>query len=219
MAVTIRDVTWLAGWLEGEGCFRFGCNTPSITATSTDLDVMRKVAGILGGNIYDRKTPPPRKPSWSTHVGGGWAAGWMMTLLPLMGERRQQKIKDVLSAWRGLPGFAKNSCGKIVPASCHPERPSSSLGLCESCYEKQRFTTLPADAKTRNTILATARARERRRAHTPEEKRRLSAYRSAWRKARLSRATNEEIEAMKLRSRENMKRCRQRAKGGSNVCA
>jgi len=103
------DIRWLAGLLEGEGCFLYK-STPSIVLKMKDKDVVEHAANLLGGRGV-RLGAPPVKPQWnqqySCAVYGARAAGWMMTLYGLMGMRRKDKIREVLAKWkvakRGLP--------------------------------------------------------------------------------------------------------------------
>ena len=103
------DLHWLAGLLEGEGCFyirkrgeaRHPNPTIAIQLSSTDQDVVTKAANIMKGNVrgpYDRG--PKRKLVYTLAVNGGKAAGWMMTLYTLMCRRRQGKIRECLAVWR-----------------------------------------------------------------------------------------------------------------------
>jgi hypothetical protein len=41
-----------------------------------------------------------KKETWFAHLSGNKAAAWMMTIYPLMGLRRQEKIKELLTRWR-----------------------------------------------------------------------------------------------------------------------
>jgi hypothetical protein len=101
---TPSDICWLAGLLEGEGCFRIdGRNNISIALTMADEDIVRRAASILrfprsiGKVIYDH---PNYKDQYRIIVQGNFAAQWMMTLYPVMGQRRRAKIKECLDIWR-----------------------------------------------------------------------------------------------------------------------
>lgn len=110
----LKDICWLAGWLEGEGCFslakqsnRGGATIPLIGANSTDKDTTKHAAKIMGTKVYGpykRST----KPVYTIHVSGRLAVEWMLTLYCLMGNRRQARIKEVISAWKQDP---RQGCG------------------------------------------------------------------------------------------------------------
>lgn len=103
---TRENLAWCAGWLEGEGCFRFyerdGVKSGLVTASSTDRDSIERLVDILRcGNICGPYQKEPRhKPLYryqlqrARDVYAVCAAlyGWM-------GKRRRREIRAVL---RGL---------------------------------------------------------------------------------------------------------------------
>ena len=96
------DIYWLAGLLEGEGCFyaRESNPRPRIILGMTDLDTVSRAKSILGKSGL---SPVPRagnKTMYYLTVCGKPAIGWMMTLYSLMGSRRRSKIRDIISRWR-----------------------------------------------------------------------------------------------------------------------
>lgn len=102
---------WLAGLLEGEGSFfarpwtREGKYRVALTLTvnMTDLDVIERVATILGSRVYHLKPKPDRKPLFRTLVSGGYADKWMVLLYPHMGKRRKRQIRKALHIYRVRP--------------------------------------------------------------------------------------------------------------------
>lgn len=110
--MTTAELHWLAGILEGEGCFHLQSKKSSgvyiqISMNMTDEDVVRKAQKIAGvGKVYgpyQRKAPSgaAAKQVWLWQVmKQADAAALMMTLYPLMGQRRQNKITELLAVWR-----------------------------------------------------------------------------------------------------------------------
>lgn len=100
------DLQWLAGWLEGEGCFTPANGYPRITGSSTDEDVIVEVARILGAKVdgpryYKGKVGQPLKALWRVNVHGEKSFIWMKKLYPLMrGSRRKNKIAEMLSMFK-----------------------------------------------------------------------------------------------------------------------
>lgn len=104
----------VAGYLEGEGSFitirsprRPNVVEPRIAFQTTDGDVARRIAATLNRS-RPRGPRPPRwgygkKPWFQVICRGSQAVAWMMTIYPLMGERRQARIRAVLSEWRAVP--------------------------------------------------------------------------------------------------------------------
>ena len=104
--IDIKDIYWLAGLLEGEGCFAVNNSAyycPQITLKMTDRDVVEKAHRLLRATSKvneERRYAERNKPIYWFRVMGSLAASWMMTLYPLMGERRQEKIREVLEVWK-----------------------------------------------------------------------------------------------------------------------
>jgi hypothetical protein len=108
MELNDKTLYWLAGYLEGEGSFIRGTpsnpNQPAIAVTSTDEDVIRKVANIFGVS-YWRATGKKRllkthwKPAYFTRVRCSRAVALMNLLHPLMGQRRREQIERALASY------------------------------------------------------------------------------------------------------------------------
>lgn len=109
-AITIKDICWLAGLLEGEGCFmlRKVANKdrqPVVRIATTDPDVIARVAGLLNstlGGPYNNhgSSGLVSKPLYETMVTGRKAVGWMLTLYSLLGGRRRERINYIIKEWR-----------------------------------------------------------------------------------------------------------------------
>jgi hypothetical protein len=101
-----KDIYWIAGLLEGEGCFslKTTCNVASIQLCMTDEDVVRKFAALTNSKAYGPYNQGPRrKCSWRVFIAASDAAGLMMTLYKLMGVRRKLAIKQALADWKNIP--------------------------------------------------------------------------------------------------------------------
>jgi hypothetical protein len=69
----------------------------------TDKDIIKRAADLLRGHVYARPAPDPsRKPQWRAQVKGPQAAGWMMTMYPLLGIRRRQQVRHAVARWRQM---------------------------------------------------------------------------------------------------------------------
>lgn len=98
------EAAWVAGLLEGEGCFlmRSRGSRIKIECQMTDEDVVRKLQRLVqGGTIHHLKSKSyeGKKPVFR------WALSrrvdvvlLLREILPHMGERRTQKISEML-AW------------------------------------------------------------------------------------------------------------------------
>src|SRR5689334_14280658 len=94
---------WLAGLLEGEGCFSLnrphGYPYPTVSVTMTDKDVIERVANKWGRKVHKRKLRPPYKQTWSTGLTGNSALTTVVEGFPHMGEGRMARIAEVLDTW------------------------------------------------------------------------------------------------------------------------
>lgn len=120
MRVTNLDIAWMAGLLEGEGCFYLmkaqpitrrrpfaqdrsimTCPLPKISLRMTDRDVVERACRLIGvGVVTVSGQTSSRKTVYHCGVTGAHAAGWMMTLYPWLGARRRDRIRRALAAWR-----------------------------------------------------------------------------------------------------------------------
>ena len=94
-----KDLYWLAGYLEGEGCFlRPSPSTPTIPkimAVSTDRDVIERVGRFFGVSYIFHKKPSKShwKDSYRVASTGKNAVKIMASIYPIMGKRRQEQIR------------------------------------------------------------------------------------------------------------------------------
>lgn len=117
----MKDIYWLAGILEGEATFRFKGYGPAISLRMTDSDVVGRAAQIWKKPILGPYAPSGRfskKPSWSTEVTCSEAAGWMMTLFPLLGIRRREQIQAALTLWKKVPARPYRVWGRDDNPTC-----------------------------------------------------------------------------------------------------
>jgi len=101
------EIAWLAGLLEGEGCFPLnrkasGRCDARIQLNMTDEDVVRRAAKMLGRSVYMAQRAG-QKPQWYVRTTGTKAISWMMTIYGLMGKRRQERIRGLLAHWKAQP--------------------------------------------------------------------------------------------------------------------
>ena len=92
------QIAWLAGILEGEGCFGFYRKKATVAITMTDEDVIARVS-LLMKTRYSMQSR--RKENWkdtySIRLSSSKAVYIMATVLPFMGTRRSAKINEILA--------------------------------------------------------------------------------------------------------------------------
>ena len=106
----MKELFWAAGFLEGEGSFRFNATrknsrsgTPAVVAFQCEHEPLVRLHTLLGGNLR-RHHPKHGQPGWVWCAYGPRAASIMMTLYSLMESRRKAQIKQALFFWRTAPG-------------------------------------------------------------------------------------------------------------------
>ena len=93
---------WLAGILEGEGCFTFGSNRqPKIVVVMSDEDIIRRAHAWSGvGVVYGPRVPKTGhniKPLWYWHVSARAEVALVIEqVLPLLGARRAKRAGELL---------------------------------------------------------------------------------------------------------------------------
>jgi hypothetical protein len=103
MAAADLEFAWLAGLLEGEGCFFNRSDryfSPLIQLVMTDKDVVIRAAKAMESHkvVRCRQLTKAGKEIFRTNVYGATAERLMRRLLPYMGTRRSQKIMEILAA-------------------------------------------------------------------------------------------------------------------------
>jgi hypothetical protein len=108
---SIKDLYWIAGFLDGEGSFNRTkgyqykpghnwTNCERITARQNDRELLDRLQSQLGGRVavVSTKTNKLARQDhiWHWGIYGARARGAMMTLYPLMSQKRQQQIKSSL---------------------------------------------------------------------------------------------------------------------------
>src|SRR5262245_18882005 len=112
--LTPTELAWLAGLVEGEGCFSKTSQNgkPSLYIGMTDSDVIERAARILCTHIYTKRRRPPYQTLYVIRVTGTYAVGWMFTLYPYLGLRRRERIRELLSMWKAQ-GLGKGQRTRI----------------------------------------------------------------------------------------------------------
>ena len=131
--LTTQNLNWIAGIVEGEGCFGYW-KTPVIRVHMTDFDIIDRLSAYFKVNINRLDRKGNRKVSYSVSLYGKDAIGWMLTLWPLMGIRRRSKIEEVLQQWKDKLGPGKHwahkrQWGKKIVKEANANKPNRVQGV------------------------------------------------------------------------------------------
>lgn len=97
------DAAWLAGLLDGEGCFDNPRGNPRIRVKMTDLDVILRAADVMDATThmeYDHRptvTGGKRSDLMTAQVTGDKAVAIMRAVLPWLGSRRSAKVTEIIT--------------------------------------------------------------------------------------------------------------------------
>ena len=135
--VTTKEIAWLAGIIEGEGCISLhparGPRFPTLHVTMADRDVIEPVTTLLRlatGRTYSREVGEPikidrrrRKPThrdlYTTRIYGNRVVQWLMTIYPLLGVRRRTKAAEVIRTWYRAPYMPHTARCVVGPIAIH----------------------------------------------------------------------------------------------------
>lgn len=104
------ELAWLAGLLEGEGCFtRTGNGAPAVDGSKkyrvavsvggNDRDVIEHAARLMKSSARRIEPTPGSRATdyWTVSISGPRAEAVMLAVLPFMGERRSARIAQLLA--------------------------------------------------------------------------------------------------------------------------
>lgn len=95
------QAAWLAGLLDGEGCFDSPRDNPRIRVKMSDLDVVLRAADLMDAKTYMERTPMHfdyYKPCMVAQITGDRAVAVMRAVLPYLGSRRSGKVTELILA-------------------------------------------------------------------------------------------------------------------------
>lgn len=110
MTTTVQ-IAWVAGILEGEGSFFMLRNHvggriyryPRVVVGMSDRDTIERVAVLWNTKVGSVVNKRGNLMIHRAGLTGRRAIRWMMTIYPLMSQRRQAAIKKCIDEWRFAP--------------------------------------------------------------------------------------------------------------------
>ena len=143
--MTKEEIIWLAGLLEGEGCFyaqpQKGRDYPAIKLQMVDEDIVCRVAALLGTTAT--KAPPQteeRQETFYTRIYGWPAVDVMESIYPYMGVRRQKRIDDLINAYKDRGAIRRD--GRTHCKNGHKFTPENTYTYdnrrtCKACNKEK----------------------------------------------------------------------------------
>lgn len=113
--MTENELHWVAGLLEGEGCFSMTGRSACVVCKMNDRDVIERLHKLMGiGRVYTHTYTNKRygeQMAWMWKVARREEVVEVMNRLrPLMGQRRGSRIDEILGKLADLP--APTSAGR-----------------------------------------------------------------------------------------------------------
>lgn len=102
-APSTRDLEWAAGFLEGEGTFRYasGSSTAHVAAAQVNPEPLRRLQSFFGGTLrqtgYLHKRSTHFRDPWIWQVSGARARGVMLTIYVLLSRVRRLQIRNAIT--------------------------------------------------------------------------------------------------------------------------
>lgn len=99
-ALTAVQSAWLAGLLDGEGCFDAPRNNPRVRVKMSDHDVVLRAAELMDATVHSEAAREAHhKPCMVAQVHGDKAVSIMRAVLPHLGARRTAKATEIILAY------------------------------------------------------------------------------------------------------------------------
>src|SRR4029077_13169376 len=148
--LNLKELYWLAGFLEGEGTFYWvkRGQRPLITAVQVQKQPLERIKATFGGAIRLRKRPSNSRNNqdcytWTLYNKN--AVSLMMTLYCLMSHKRQGQIKKVLDNWRARWNqWDSRGCRNGHPwtvENTYIWNGTKSCRICKAAYGKTKLKT------------------------------------------------------------------------------
>lgn len=101
-----EEIAWLAGVLEGEGCFGWYKDGPKVALRMNDRDVVERVHRLIRATCsickIERANGLATVPTYDISTSGHRSIAIMKLVLPWMGSRRSGRIEGILMKWNAM---------------------------------------------------------------------------------------------------------------------
>ena len=90
---TLTDLAYIAGYMDGEGCFRANKGNIEVQIKNTYPHVLHYIQGLFGGSVREEKREvvnPKHRTAFSFSIYGDSAREMVRCLLPYLREKKTQ---------------------------------------------------------------------------------------------------------------------------------
>ena len=138
--ITSAQLSWVAGFLEGEGSFVANARNGSITmaAAQKQLEPVARLQHLVGGAVHQYFHAARKIDYHKWTLNGSHAIALAFTLYTLMSPRRREQIRTMIRIWQQRPG-RNNALKKSCPRG-HEYTPENTYLMggnhrgCRECY-------------------------------------------------------------------------------------
>jgi hypothetical protein len=113
--ITEVDAAWIAGVLEGEGCWttKNGRSSWTVAVRMTDRDIVERLALLTGiGRLSREESTRGHKTAWIWQVCARPHREWLtLRVWPWLGSRRRARIKEL---WPEIEDLLHKHCGDVL---------------------------------------------------------------------------------------------------------
>lgn len=144
--ISINDLYWVAGFLEGEGsfCFAPSKGRPLLSAKQVQKQPLERLRLIIGGNLNlvnpTVGSRPNTQPIWYWQLP---SPGIMMTLWPLMSSKRRGQIERALDGWKAKPLKRRPNGSRLCRKGHVLTSEANYKGRCLQCDRARRRIYMP----------------------------------------------------------------------------
>lgn len=93
-----EDAAWLAGLLDGEGCFDTVRGNPRVRVKLSDFDLVIRAASLMDATTHEtRPDNLNHRPLLTAQITGEQAVRVMRTILPWLSSRRAARVTQIVS--------------------------------------------------------------------------------------------------------------------------
>jgi len=137
------ELGWVAGFLEGEGCFQGRCKgAVLVSASQVQREPLERLQTLIGGpiRIYPQKNPK-HQPFHRWHVLGDVAVDLMLEIFHLMSPKRREQMEAILKRWSSSTGTgsvqrSRTHCPKgheYTPENTYRQPSKPNTRKCKIC--------------------------------------------------------------------------------------